>query len=96
MRQTIAALRRRFPGFYRHDFMRRQLEDLGWSEREAARRAGVHYFTAQQVLAGKATGKTAYPVCVAMGMDWTVLHDLTLPATEYRRAVLNGHSGDHR
>lgn len=94
MRQTAAAIKRRFPGFYRHDFMRHRLEELGWSEREAARRAGVHFTTIQQVFAGKATSGKVFPVSAVMGMDWMALHDLA--ASEYHRAVLNGDSGSYR
>jgi len=92
MQQNTVAARKKFPSFYRQDWLTRRREELGLSEREVARLAGIHYSTAQQVFAGKATGTKVYPVCMALGMDWIMLHDLKPPASEYRRAVVNGGS----
>ena len=87
MRQNFDALKRKFPGFYRHDYLRRKREALGWSERETARRANVNYGTIQKVFAGKATQKKVFPVAVVLDADWRALHDLVSPVEKLDQAV---------
>lgn len=92
MRRNLATLIARFPGLYRQDIFEDRRKELGWGVLETARRANVNRETVRKILAGKASGKTAYPVSEALGLDWAMVHDLELKKSEFHLAVRNGGS----
>lgn len=53
---------------------------------------GEKFETVRKVFMGKATSKKAYPVSQALGLDWSMVHNLELKESEFHLAVRNGRS----
>jgi|GEM_PF-5582063 len=90
--QRTFAYRRRYPAFYNHELMKWQLEQLGISIQELARRTRQPYETVRKVLNGKSTNKTAAKAADELGLDWCMLHKLDLDQSNFHLAV-QGHGG---
>lgn len=91
MKRNIA-LAKRYPAFYRHDLMNERRKELGLSVRQVWQQSGMKENSTRRVFQGTATSKQAYPVAQFLNMNWKELHDFSTPKSEFRRAVLNGHS----
>lgn len=59
---------------------------------EVSKRAKIHYRTAGKVFAGRANNRKAWPVAKVLGLDWAMLHDLSLKPDQFHLAVRNGGS----
>lgn len=55
---------------------------------ETARNANVNRETIRKILRGQASGKAAYPVAEALGLDWAMVHNLELKKSEFHLAVV--------
>jgi hypothetical protein len=47
----------------------------------------------QKIFKGKANNTTVYPIAKVLGVDWSMLHKLDLPESEFHLAVRNGMAG---
>ena len=82
MRQNLdRQLARRFPGFYNWHLLVEKAEQLGWSQRETARKAKVNAHTIKKIFKGKANNTKVYAVATVLGVDWLLLHDIELMRT---------------
>jgi len=89
-------LRTRFPAYYRHDWMNERRKELGLSIRQVWLLSPVKEQSTRAVFRGVATSKQVFPIAKVLDMDWKMLHDLEPPTSEFRLAVLNGHSRSGR
>lgn len=79
--------------YYRHDIMEWRRRLLGISVAEVARRVNIRVETVYQVFLGKATNKKAYPVCLALGLDWAQIHNLSLTERNFHLAIMGDDNG---
>lgn len=80
----------RFPGYYRQDFLQKQREKLNLKIEQVSEGSGVKLDSTRRVFLGEATSKQVYPIAEFLNLDWSMLHDLTLPESDFHRAVKNG------
>lgn len=78
-----------FPAHYNHLIMSARRRELGLSIRAIARLIKCRHNTITEVFRGRASSKKVYPVAQVLGMDWAMIHDLSLSESDYRRAVLS-------
>lgn len=90
MSQNPNRLKAKYPTFYRQDLLEWQRSNLGWSQRKTALRAKINQETIKKVFKGIATQSRVYPVAVALGLDWAMLHNLKLKPSEFHLALTNG------
>jgi len=76
--------------YYRHDLLdwRRRVLDL--SIAKVALQLNLRERTAQDVFAGKASAKQAYPIARLLGLDWAQVHNFELQESDFYSAVTNG------
>lgn len=84
------ALQQRYPAFYNHRVLDGRRLALNLTKHDVARLAGEPKENVRNVFRGTAKNHSVYPVCVALGMDWERIHDLTLEESDFHLAVING------
>lgn len=86
-----SALAVRYPAYYNHELLVWRKQRLKLTVRQVAKMVGGYSTTVEKVFQGKATSKMVFPVVQALGLDWALVHDLTLPEIQYHQAVLPPH-----
>lgn len=88
----------RYPDrLYRDDLLRECLDRSDFSSAYAlAKHLNLNTDTTYRVFNGKASHKQVWPIAKFFGVDWSLLHDLTLSSDEFHRAVLTGESSSVR
>lgn len=79
-----------FPAHYNHFLMDWRRRQLGLSIREIARLMHGRPDTITDVFRGRASSKTVYPIARLLGLDWAMVHRLTLSEEDYPLAVHAG------
>jgi hypothetical protein len=70
----------RFPGLYRHDKLENQRIEAGLTIKEVSAKSGVKLDSTRRVFLGEAHQKQVWPIANLLNVDWSELHDLTLPS----------------
>jgi hypothetical protein len=87
----------RYDGLYRDDLLRECLERSAFNSAYAlAKHLGVNIDTTYRVFNGTASHKQVWPIAEFFGVDWKLVHDLTIPSDELHRLVLAGEPSSER
>lgn len=81
----------RFPGLYRNDVLEKCRRQADLTIKEVSLLTGVKLDSTRRVFLGEAHQKQVRPIADFFKVDWSLLHDLSLPLSkfEFDRAVLN-------
>jgi hypothetical protein len=79
-----------YSAYYNRHLLAWRRDLLGLSNRKLAELIPANRQSVRAVFRGMASYKTLYPVAAFLGLDWAMLHSLTLSEPDYPLAVRAG------